>query len=210
MPHLITPHTARLALTYRHVTEPIKCELTFAVNDLTDAAFVTPATLANAFYFDMTGALAPVLSPEVVFDGVVYEDVRSIPFGGTEYSFTDVPGTLTGGDAPIPTDTALAVSRYGVFFGRSNRGRLFMPIWDRAELSGADEVDLAHADDIVVALQAAQDAFLSDITTAALGMISQQVGGVVRSEGLFVETVRYGITDNFVDSQRRRLLGRGR
>jgi hypothetical protein len=210
MPHLVTPHTVRLALLYKHVTEPIKCELTFAVNDVTDAAFTTPGTLADFFFSEMVSALVPVMAPEVVFNGVVYEDVRSIPYGGTEYSYTDTPGTLTGGDAPIPTDTALAVSRYGVFFGRSNRGRLFMPIWDRAELSGADEVDLAHANDIVTALEAAQTAFLADVPTAALGIISQQVGGVVRSEGLFVETVRYGITDNFVDSQRRRLLGRGR
>jgi hypothetical protein len=210
MPHLVTPHTARLALTYRHVTEPIRCELTFAVNDLSDGVFGEPATLANQFYADMTAALAPVLAPEVVFDGVVYEDVRSIPFGGTTYAQTDVPGTLSGGDAPIPTDTALAVSRYGALFGRSNRGRLYIPIWDRTALSGADEVDLATANDIVAALGSGQDAFLGDFGGAALGMISQQVGGVVRSEGLFVETVRWGITDNFVDSQRRRLLGRGR
>ena len=210
VPHLTTPHTARIALLYRHATEAIQAELTFAIRDTSDAIFAVPITTAVNLYSAFTSTLAPFFSPEVVLRGVTFEDVRTIPYGGLQYDGTEVPGAYGGGDAPIPTDSALAISRFSAVLGRSNRGRIYWPIWDRAELSSADTVLDTHWGDIVDALNSLAGVMVESFPDLELGMISQQTAGVVRANGLFVPTVLWGTTDGLVDSQRRRLLGRGR
>jgi hypothetical protein len=210
MPHLVTPDTVRVAVTYTHSTEPIQCELTFALQDASGLIMTDPSTTAAAVYTAAAANWQPQMAPEVVLNGVIYEDVRTIPFGGLTFSFTDVPGTFSGGTAPIPTDSCLAVSRLSGSLGRSARGRVYWPIWDQAELAFADEVDPTHAAAIVTALEAFSGALETALPSATLGMISQQTGGVVRGTGLFVETLAWAIVDNHIDSQRRRLVGRGR
>lgn len=209
MPHLATDHSAKIALTFRHAVVPIKAEMTFAVRDTTDAIFAVPSTFANQVYASAIAHLGPALTPEVVLNGVVFEDVRVLPYGGADFPQADHPGTNGASGGLVPTDGCIAIKKVTDGLGRAARGRLFWPIWNASLLVTADTTSAAVVSAIVTALVAFQTALETGPLVCELGIISQQVGGVVRGSGLFERITSYSAADLFIDSQRRRLLGRG-
>jgi hypothetical protein len=210
VPHLATAHSAKLALTFTNVGEAVNCEMTFAVRDTTDGIFTDPSLLANSFYNAAIAHLLPVLAPQVQINGVVFEDVRTVPYGGASFSLTPHAGTSAISGVALPTDTSIAVKKVTASLGRSGRGRVFWPLWNSGFLVSPDKTNTAETGLITSALADFQTAVETGPPTCEMGIISQQIGGVVRGAGLFEPIVSWGVADQIVDSQRRRLLGRGR
>lgn len=208
--HIPTPHCARIGLLFTHSTLGQQCEMTFGIQDTTDAIFGDAETFANQVFTATTTNLKPQLCTVVNLVGVAFEDVRAIPYSGATYPQTAVAGTFAAGVVQLPTSTSLAVKKITASLGRSGRGRLYWPIWLSGECTDGDTVTLAHATAITTALTNWQAAVAGGAHPCKVGVISLQIGKVPRVAGVFEEITQYAVADRSVDSQRRRLVGRGR
>jgi hypothetical protein len=184
--------------------------LTFGVRDTTDAIFGDPETFSNDVFTAANTHLKPLLASFVSMNGVGFEDVRTVPYTGATYSQTPFVGTFGGTIVAIPTSTCLSVKKITAALGRSGRGRWYWPIWANNELSGADAVSTVHANAIITAIVAWSTAVQTATYPVDIGVISTEFGGVPRVAGVFEEITIWTYADTNVDSQRRRLVGRGR
>lgn len=209
MPHYACPHAARVSLSFFHGTAPIRCELTFAVRDTTDAIFADPGTFSTAFFDAFKTDLRAYLPDVAHFDNVIFEDVRAVPYVGNEFAQTPYAGTLAPTNAYLPTSISFAIKRLTSTLGRSGRGRLYWPVWVDNMLASADTLDATLATNIENGLGLFQTALGALATPVELGIISRQHAGVLLNPMVFEPITSWGHTDLYVDSQRRRLLGRG-
>lgn len=210
MPHLVTPHCAKVGVLFTHSAINIACENTFAVRDATDAIFSDLASLADYIWLQVIADLVPASAVEVVYNGISIEDVSVLPYGGATFAKTATPGTGSGLVAELPTSSALSIKKQTAALGRSGRGRWYWPVWDAAELASGDTVATAKANGYLTALTDFQSAVEGYTVPLEVGIISQQSGKVVRPQGLFEPITGWTYFDTSVDNQRRRLLGRGR
>lgn len=119
---------------------------------------------------------------------------------------TDTTGTLTG--TPLPNNVTIAVSFRTPGRGRSSRGRNYFCGLTEASLSSTlgQTINTSYAADLLAAYDAL-DAALS--TGWSHVIVSRYLDGAPRSAGLAIPVTNYILTDLTVDSQRRRLPGRG-
>lgn len=173
--------------------------------------FSTPPTPGNLISLGndlegwFTSLFAPVVSSALALREIYLTDLTSVT-GGT---FTQVPATLiTGGQSSeaLPNSVALSVSFRTAQRGRSFRGRNFLP--------GLTDAQVAQNTVTVGALGVIQNAY--NQLPASLGgsgatwvVVSRFTGGAPRVTGLATPVTAVVIVDPTVDSQRRRLPGRG-
>ena len=114
----------------------------------------------------------------------------------------------TGGvsSPPMPNGSTLAIAFRTGFAGRHNRGRNYWPVFAKIEVSG-NEVLQGKADAIIAVYNEFLDANLGDITWA-WSIISRKVIDVT-GNGRVVDVASVKVNDRVIDSQRRRLPGRG-
>ena len=150
------------------------------------------------------GSIAPQLSPDIQLVEVTSTDQTAIT-GSSVSSTAALAGTSTG--ASMPGSVCLTITFKTPFRGRSGRGRNY--------ISGLREVDCGgNACDPDVASDLAQgydELRTSPLLTgdAVWGVVSHYSNGSPRASGLFQEITSTIVTDIFLDSQRRRLAGRG-
>ena len=117
------------------------------------------------------------------------------------------PGTRSG-TILLPNNVTLAIKLVTGLAGRSFRGRLYFIGMNDTCLSGNSNVaDTTWANAVVAALNTLQTNLASAGHT--LGVVSYRTGGVYRSNGLFTASTGWVLADYNLDSQRRRLTGRG-
>lgn len=109
-------------------------------------------------------------------------------------------------DPQLPNNDTLAISfRTGVA-GRSFRGRNYI-----IGLTTAQVTRNIVNPDVLSILLAAYEALPTAVSPDwAHVVVSRKSGGLWRTEGVATPVASYVVTDNIVDSQRRRLPGRGR
>lgn len=142
--------------------------------------------------------------------GIALQFVRATDIGvdnswqTEDYGDTGETGELT---APAePGNVALAIKFTTGHAGRSYRGRIYFAGLDSTLVTG-NEVDSGYRDDIVSAIEL----FVSDVETAMACehvVVSYCQEGEWLTDAVVTEITDYG-ADVFVDSQRRRLTGRG-
>lgn len=128
---------------------------------------------------------------------------------GIQYALS--PAEPRGGDHPgvaMPANVTLAISLRTGRRGRSYRGRLYHLglTEDRVQ---ASFVDPAHVVELVDAYDSLRIA-LGSVAGRYLAVLSRWENGVIRPTGVLTEVASVTVTDGVVDSQRRRLPGRGR
>jgi hypothetical protein len=108
----------------------------------------------------------------------------------------------------VPNNVALCLSFRSSGRGRSSRGRNYISGFPEGYVSGND-IDTTLADALVVAYEELKDAatFTDDWTWI---VYSRFQNGNARPEALIAPVDAVVLTDYTVDSQRRRLPGRGR
>jgi hypothetical protein len=168
-----------------------------------DAASAADAADVLAAAWDTN--LMPVFSNQISFSHVewVILDTQTAPAGRTGEAGT--PGSIN--HPSIAANAALVITARTALRGRSYRGRTFVAGIPNNFLSNAVTVDSTYANDLVAGFQLLQDA----MTTIAspLSVVSYQHDGR-KTTPAHVETITHFTTDYFIDSQRRRLQGRGR
>lgn len=127
-----------------------------------------------------------------------------------EATYPQPAGSFTGtlGQPQLPNSNTLCISLRSNFSGRSARGRLYWPCLTEGQVVG-NLVDQTVVNNIVSAVQDI-DARISSTTAFEWVIVSFVSGGVPRPGGPVYFLVN-GIlaVDNVIDSQRRRLPGRG-
>lgn len=209
MAHYPAAHCAKLGVLFGHSLVSIKAEMTFAVMDPADGIFADPGTFCDAVFLAATTNLVPQLCPNVVLNGVSFEDIRAVPYVGVVFGKPATPGTRVAGSATWPTDAAIAIKRTSANLGRSGRGRVYWPLWDNGETTAVDQISGTYAGAIAAALATFQADVEGYSAGLELGIVSFQHGGAPVNPGLFEQTTGWNAFDTMVDSQRRRLLGRG-
>lgn len=125
---------------------------------------------------------------------------------------TDVVGTGTpGGNADTPAapgGTCLAVSFRSGLGGRAYRGRNYVSGLPTGHISG-NQLDETVTNQLVDAYSALMTYILDDLPDAVHVVVSRWAAGVKRPTGIHTPVTTYLATNRDIDSQRRRLTGRG-
>jgi hypothetical protein len=108
-----------------------------------------------------------------------------------------IPGLL--GQFAEAGNVTLALGKRTAYAGRRYRGRIFVPGLGETDVTATDVMDSAAT----IAFSAAMQALLDSLTTNATPLVIFHKG-----DNLF-STVTSFVIDSLVDSQRRRLAGRG-
>lgn len=209
MASVAIPDTGELTVHFSDPAGVIQCELTFAVNDPSGDIFANAGTFLADAWAAVTAHLVPASDDATTFNAVGLEDQRTVPYGGLIIAHTGTPGTGVTGGQQMATSACIAVERRSAGLGRSSRGRVYYPTWSTAWLSGLDQVDAAKLANLVTALGAFQTAVEGGTYPCGMGIVSKVTGGVPNVPPIFKQTVSWLNSDVFVDSQRRRLVGRG-
>lgn len=211
MPLPGTPHCARFSLLFTFGTDGQKCENTFYIQDETDAIFADPVVFATGVLAIANTTLKPMLDSNVLITGMGFEDVRTFPFGGLEVGQAGAAGTYTIHGSNLPSSVAFSIRKNTATLGRSGRGRWYWPIGGSAHLSPTNDTVLALSiSNWISGLEAFQTAVEAYLSPGKMGIVSYRTANAQRSEGLFSQITSWSAADSNVDSQRRRLTGRGK
>jgi hypothetical protein len=133
---------------------------------------------------------------------------RDLSVGEGAEATTPAPSNTHGAfGVQVSNNVSFCVSFRSGVAGRSNRGRNYLPGIPAAALATANTFDTGWVGDILSAYSAvATD--MSDLGFQHV-IASRYHNGVVRPSGQTQNVTSYLAVDNIVDSQRRRLPGRG-
>lgn len=190
----------RLVFAGQHI------EMTF---HLSVPATITSAlleTLANILLSWWDSTLYSSLSNQLGISGVQATSLESAtaPSIFVPYAGAHPVGTVTGD--PVPTGSAMVVTKRTDLRGRSYRGRNYFPGLGANTLSTAALWDNDAMTSVLAWYGALHDDFLD--AAAVPVVLSMFTAGSPRAHGVMTPISVYSI-DNSVDSQRRRLAGRG-
>lgn len=154
------------------------------------------------------GALCPVLSEDYVYKRTEATDISAE--GMPAYTNT-IGADTTGAIASVsaPGGTCLAVSFRSALGGRSYRGRNYVSGIPLAALEG-NQLASAYVTGYVEAYEALVPDYVFDDLPAAVHVIASRYHlGAPRVAGVTTPVLTYLATNADIDSQRRRLTGRG-
>lgn len=182
------------------------------MNDLYFNAGGTPTAgdLAT-LVVDLNGWWAANYAPNVC-DTVLLLEVRAQDMGSTTGAYASYlsaeAGAVTSEQAP--NNVAPCISFRTPFRGRSSRGRNYIVGLPNAMVN-INTMDSAFT----IAMRTCYEQLLPGGSVTLPGLyewvvVSRYTGGAPRTTGVFFNVVSCGFVDNTVDSQRRRLPGRGR
>lgn len=117
-------------------------------------------------------------------------------------------GTHSG--ALLPNNVSLAIHKTSAIGGASAKGRVYHPSLTAAQLEDANTVSDTSATEICEVWRNLRDVVAAiDGLSAVLAYVSYVHAGVPRVAGLVIPILDFICKDRTVDSQRRRLPGRG-
>lgn len=203
MEFIPTVNTVEVQLTMRLDGQHIENTLSFQRDDGWDAEGME--ALAEYLFSWWDEHIAPQLSQELSLVGCIITDQTS----DTAPSLTFTPSSPLAGEREQPSEpnnVCICVSFRSAARGRSSRGRNYVSGLGVSDVTG-NEFDQNLLDNLVDGYS-----FLIsdpiDLTTDWV-IISRFTGGSPRTEGYIYQVQSVVAVDNTIDSQRRRLPGRG-
>jgi len=149
--------------------------------------------------------MAPSLTNRVVLLEVFCTDLTT----QTSPAVSSVPASVTDGainSEALPNNCAITMSFRTASRGRSARGRNYLAGFASASVSG-NIVDSALLADFVTAYELLDAAF--SVADAVHVVVSRRHNKANRSTAVMFPVTTYLFVDNIIDSQRKRLPGRG-
>lgn len=206
MPFVPVPNTAQVNVRGTYLGEQVENTLYVRSNTAWSAATLQGLTDTIAAWVE--GPYRAVLSTAWTYREVYAVDLASA--SGPTATTTPL-GAVAGakvGD-PLPGNVSLCVSFRTGARGRSFRGRNYISGLVEPEVSG-NSINLAFAEQVVLVYQQLliPDEYLQIGWTWVV--VSRRANNAWRTTGVATPVTQVLIVDNFVDSQRRRLPGRGR
>lgn len=203
MATLIIPNTVQVDMLFTQFGQNV--EMRHYVDNLAPVDAAALEEIAGVYQVWLSGELMPLLGSELTFRGVQTRDLTTAD--GAEFLLLQTPpqagGSTTG---TAPGNVTIAVSLRSAHRGRSARGRSYVPGMPVAGLNGNALFPTFATD-----LQDAFNSLISAIQTAGriLVVVSRFLDNVERTAPVLYEIITAVLTDTSVDSQRRRLNGRG-
>jgi len=199
------PVTNVLQAEIRYLMDNQRVENTLYFHRPTGVVQVNAVGLADYLFNWWNTSMKPLLASTVQLREIFVTDLSSAnSFTHTRVSSPVVAGTRVG--AAMPNSIALAIS-----FRTANRGRSFR---GRNYVMGSTEGDVVDNTFTGAYVDAVQAAYVA--MNAGLGalnfvwvVVSRFSNGAPRAIGLATPITVVGVFDGIVDSQRRRLPGRG-
>lgn len=202
MPFVPVPSAAMIELFWRQDNQRLENTLYFRQADSYDAAELL--TLATEVLAWATSEIIPNVSNQVTLVGIKATSLESDSAPAIE-----LPAAVVGAHTfpALPNNVTVALKFLTAGRGRSARGRNY--------IVGLTENDILNNTINSVVLQAWVDAYaelltIGTITQGAWSVVSRFENGVERNPGIAQLVTGVAATDATVDSQRRRLPGRGR
>jgi len=194
-----------------------QCELRFLMDgqrvenivyfDLgTDPAPVLFNELAQELWDWWAAEMRPLLAPQISLQEVFITDLTSATSETYTYVGGSGPIAGTAAGAALPSNVAACISFRTGGRGRSSRGRNYVAGLIEADVT-MNTVDPTTAAALVTAYSELLGA--PAITDGVWSVVSRVSGGVPRETALVQPITAAIMTDRTVDSQRRRLPGRG-
>lgn len=203
MAFIPVPGAARAAVVMQLDNQLVQCEVDVTVE--TEDAFNLNGA-AFALYEAWVDHILPQLSGDVSMFSAVAQGMSAAdaPVGVYVPSTLDVGGVSADS---LPNNVAYCISKYTGLRGRSQRGRFFLPGIPSNAREGASRVSSAYQTSIVTACSG----FLGQMIAATFVpvVISLYTAGAPRTTGIYNPITTLAPVDNVLDSQRRRLPGRG-
>lgn len=204
MEFIPTPKTIQVELMYLWDSQTVQTVLHY---DAADAIAPTEYPNIGAQIVSLWNAnLKGCITTGVSLTQVKITDMAS-EFGPSLSYGTGLPiaATLTG--PSLPNNCALCVTKRTILRGRSYRGRIYHPGLGEPDVT-ANTVSAARVNTILAAYEALRVVTANSIVYY-MCVVSKVGDGVPRAEGIPTRVQSF-TTDGLVDSQRRRLPGRGR
>jgi hypothetical protein len=203
MPFVAVPNTAQVNVIQELDLQ--KIENVFHVQNTSGTGLPDLGAIASLFGSWWETDLSPEVSHDLILTEVVATDISQE--GGTQEAWTPT-GIVTGGNSSgsTPNNVALCISLRSVQRGRSYRGRSY--------LAGLPEtsVNKSRLDpSFVTAFVSSYNGLIVDLADAGfrLVVVSRFHNKLPRIVPITTPIVLALAVDNVVDSQRRRLPGRG-
>jgi hypothetical protein len=156
-----------------------------------------------------TNNIAPIVRPEVelVEVGATIWSAENAP---SEISAAAVAGSSNASVPTLPLNVALCISLRSSFRGRSFRGRWYQGGYAAGHLDNTDKnaVTTAVANSSAAAIGALASAYSAISPSIKHVIVSFFTGGNPRTTAVVSEVIDY-VVNVYLDSQRRRLHGRG-
>lgn len=203
MPFQPVPDTAKVAVV-----------ATYLVSDVVNTFhFKRSGSWGASELEDLVGAVAaawvasvmPSLSANMALRRIESRGLRSDGDVAVEFVFSPVVSGGRGGDS-LPGSIAFAVTHLTGLAGRSYRGRTFFGGLAEADVSG-DLLDAGRADALRNGLESVRQQASAQGWTMVV--VSRTNNRTPRAQGLTIPVTGFRWRDRIVDSQRRRLTGRG-
>lgn len=204
MPFQPVTNGFKSAIEGRQLGEPAVITQGWLTTGVIDASSAAQLAVGLADWF--TGNVLPLLSPDYVYEQTVVTGLRT----ESDFTFTNDANSGTAGGAIVasdPNNVTLAISFRSGMTGRSFRGRNFIPGLPGSSISN-NRVSATLAN----ALAGAYEILMGEDSVATgftWGVISRRTGGAQRPSGIVTPITQVVVVDTIVDSQRRRLPGRG-
>lgn len=203
MPFQAVEEAAQVLINYRQAGQELQSQLYFRTGGSDNATFLTALSQMVADW--LTNSWAPVASNAAEVVSLLTTNV-SIE-GGTQITFTPIGG-ITGDivSPALPTGTTITASWRTGRSGRSFRGRTYHVGLTEQQVV-ANAVDSGSR----TALQSAYGQLIIDANAnnTPLVVASRFSNNAPRTVGIVTDVLTV-LVDEFIDSQRRRLTGRGR
>lgn len=203
MPFIPVPGAARAAVTFSLDGQPCQWELDVTVETVT-AANMQDA--AGALYNAVAEHVMPQMSADLFLNAAVaYGQTTENDPIGLYFPLTPTLGSVSS--KSLPNNVALCVSKYTALRGRSFRGRLFLMGMPENSRSTPSYVTDAYMGNINTAMSGV----LADMISAGFPpcVISRYTANAPRTTGIATLVTALACVDPVLDSQRRRLPGRG-
>lgn len=202
MPFIPTPNTARCAIRYALFGQDVINTLWFRKTGLGPIDPLDLANLALDLGSWATTNLTPILSNDLQIQSVTCTSQDSLISPSVEQPITPGIGAL---GPSLPGNVCLTVKFNTAFRGRSGRGRNYVSGIREADVVG-NVVDETFGENLVTAYNLLVSTPPTDWNFV---LVSHFSDNAPRTEGLIMDILSTSIVDPNVDSQRRRLSGRG-
>src|SRR5687767_8054720 len=204
MAFIPVPNTARFEVIFNSLDQIV--ENVYHVEKATPWSAANLETMANAIVAWWKAEMAPLVPSSVSLMRVDSRDltVEAAPFHSAP-CLVDCEGTLA--DAQEPNNVTVAVKWTGGLTGRSQRGRTYHIGLTSGQVTG-NSVDILDGASILAAYNELKASIAAALIGAKLVIVSYITGGVPRTTGQTTDVTSASL-DLTIDSQRRRLPGRG-
>lgn len=205
MPFVPTPNGAQVEMRYGYLGERVENVFWVYVPGAASPPVSDLEAIGGIFFDWWNDNIKTIQSANATLREIYVTD-QSAQFGGAFTYSTGLPADGANVQEPLPGNVALCMSLRTAQRGRSFRGRSYIVGLTENQVSGNLLTAPAAA-----AWLAAYDELVNLLNTGPyiLSVCSKRTGGNPRAQGVLTPVIDAVLVDNVVDSQRRRLPGRG-